>query len=282
MRVWVEGIGLRGPGLDGWEASRRVLAGHAPYAGAPTSVPACPLLPPNERRRTVQTVKLALAVGIEALAHSRRDIASTATVFTSSGGDGGTIHDILLALASSEREISPTRFHNSVHNAPAGYWSIATHSHAPSSSLCCYDSSFAAGLLEAAVKAAVDDCAVALIAYDLLYPEPLNTARPIGATFGVAFILAPQLTEASLARLDLELRHETIGTAAASDPGLEALRRGTPAARSLPLLASLARGDAVTLGFEYLPGLALGVAVEPTRGASVDAGRYASQAGVRP
>lgn len=259
MRVYVEGVGLRGPGLDGWTASRPTLIGAAPYSATPPTLPPCPLLPANERRRTVQTVKLALAVGTEAFDHAGRDISATATVFASSGGDGETIHDILRVLASPEPEISPTRFHNSVHNAPAGYWSIATRSHAPSSSLCCYDASFAAGLLEAAVQAAVDQRAVALIAYDLCYPEPLNSVRPIGATFGVALILAPQPTEASIACLDVELRSKSAGASVMTSMALEELREGTPAARSLPLLAALAQANSATLSFDYLPGLELGV-----------------------
>ena len=82
-------------------------------------------------------------------------------------------------LATDGREVSPTRFHNSVHNAPSGYWAVATGSREPSTSLCAYDASFAAGLLEAAAQATVDDRPVTLVAYDLPYPEPLQRARPI-------------------------------------------------------------------------------------------------------
>lgn len=262
MRVYVEGIGLRAPGLDGWTPSRPVLIGAAPYAPAPVTVPPSPLLPANERRRTVQTVKLALAVGAEAFEAARHDAAVTPTVFASSGGDGETIHEILTVLASPARELSPTRFHNSVHNAPAGYWNIATRSHAPSSSLCCHDLSFAAGLLEAAVQVTVDGHAVALIAYDLPYPEPLNRVRPIAGIFGVALILSPVASAASIARLDIELRHD--GSKAVAMSGeLEALRRGNPAARSLPLLAALARSRPEKLALDYVSGAAIGVAVEP-------------------
>jgi hypothetical protein len=255
VRVYVEGIGVRGPGLDGWAASRAVLGGAAPYLPAPASIPETALLPANERRRTVQTVKLTLAVGAEAFAAAHRDAATTATVFASSGGDGATIHEILKALATDDHELSPTRFHNSVHNAPAGYWSIATKSHAPSSSLCCHDASFAAGLVEAAVQATVDDRAVALIAYDLPYPEPLNSVRRIGAVFGVALVLAPGANENSLAQLDIMVTQQPGAATPMANPALEAVRQGTPAARSLPLLAAIARNTPLTLGLDYVPGL---------------------------
>ena len=119
MRVYLEGIGLCGPGLPGWQDSANILAGRAEYQPIPTIIPLPTLLPANERRRTVPTVRLALAVGAEAFEHAGRDPADTATVFTSSGGDGETMHAILEVLAADAREVSPTRFHNSVHNAPS-------------------------------------------------------------------------------------------------------------------------------------------------------------------
>src|SRR2546430_12060095 len=38
MRVFVEGVGLLGPGLQGWGAARRVLAGEEPFRPAPTNI----------------------------------------------------------------------------------------------------------------------------------------------------------------------------------------------------------------------------------------------------
>lgn len=269
MRVYVEAVALRGPGLHGWAASRPVLAGVEPYRGGATEIPPSPLLPANERRRTVETVKLALAVGAEAFAAANRDAAETPTVFSSSGGDGATIHGILEALASDQPELSPTRFHNSVHNAPAGYWTIACGSQAPATSLCCHDASFAAGLLDATVQAVVERRAVALIAYDLCYPEPLNAVRPIGASFGTALVLAPGPSEAAFARLEIEPRSASGRASTMASPALEELRHGTPAARSLPLLAALARRSREALVIDYLPALELALAVEPVAAATV-------------
>jgi hypothetical protein len=254
MRVAIEGIGLCGPGLDGWPASAPVLAGARDYEVAPTRVPPSQLLPANERRRAVQTVKIALAVGAEAFAASGRDPAATASIFTSSGGDGDTIDQILNVLASPNRELSPTRFHNSVHNAPAGYWSIATGSRGASSSLCCHDDSFAAGLLEAAAQVVTEQCAVGLIAYDVCYPAPLGLVRPIGAAFGVALILAP--AGGGFASIDIQLAPKSEASVIAS-PALESLRQNTPAARGLPLLAALARQEAAKITLNYLDDMAL-------------------------
>jgi len=251
MRAFVEGVGLLGPGLNGWQASRLLLAGGAAYAHMPTVVTASDLLPAAERRRTGLPVKLALAAGREAFVHAGRDAATTATVFTSSSGDGENLHHICAALASADRDISPTRFHNSVHNAPAGYWSIATRSHESSTSLGCHDGSFAAGLLDAAAQVAVDGKAVALISYDHPYPEPLHTARPLSASFGMALVMAPQSSSHAFATLDIGFVTGEANETGVTDSALDALRADVPAARCLPLLAALARGvtAVVILGY---------------------------------
>jgi Beta-ketoacyl synthase, N-terminal domain len=268
MRAFVEGIGVLGPGLAGWEASRAVLAGGAPYRPAPAAVPASELLPPAERRRTGLPVKLALAVGREAFVAAGRDAAVTATVFTASCGDGQNLHDMCESLAAETREVSPTRFHNSVHNAAAGYWGIATRSREASTSLCAYDASFSAGLLEALAQVAVDGTPVALIAYDQPYPEPLHRARPIGGVFAAALVLAPVKTPHAVAAIEVSLVTEADGAPTAmADPELERARATIPAGRGLPLLAALAAvadaGAEATVILEYLEGARLRVTVRP-------------------
>lgn len=263
MRVFVESVGMCGPGLAGWHASRPVLAGKETYEPGATLVPATQLLPPNERRRAVPTVRLILAVGSEAFAAAGCDAAATRTVFTSSGGDGETIHEILKTIASPNPELSPTRFHNSVHNAPAGYWSIATGSHAASTSLCCHDDSFAAGLLEAAVTATTELCPVAVVAYDVQYPEPLGSVRAIGAPFAVALVLAAQPTKTAFASIELALGPKKTPPTPATVFELERLRCNTPAARSLPLLQALARDDTSEIVLPYLAEMELSLKVCP-------------------
>jgi hypothetical protein len=169
------------------------------------------------------------------------------------------------ALATPERQVSPTRFHNSVHNAAAGYWSIATRCREPSTSLCGYDASFAMGLLEAASQVCVDGCPVALVAYDHPYPEPLNAARPIGGAFGAALVLAPQATVRAIAILDIEFVPRTAAVTTIADGGLEALKSSVPAARSLPLLAALTRPREAPVILDYVAGTHLRVAVTACR-----------------
>jgi hypothetical protein len=264
IRVYVEGIGVRGDGLDGWESAAEALAGRRDYRPAPVNLPPITLLPANERRRTVTTVKLALAVGAEAFAHAKRAPAEIATVFTSSSGDGDTIHQILESLAAAEIDVSPTRFHNSVHNAPSGYWSIATGSFAPTSSLCVHDASFVAGLLDAAAQAVVDKRPVGLVAYDLPYPEPLNTFRTIGSTFAVALVIAPAPSDVTVAGLAIALGQGNEPPSTMAGAHLETMRQGNPAARSLPLLEALARGLETKIVLDYVGDSAVTVSVTPS------------------
>jgi hypothetical protein len=257
MRIFVQAVGLCGPGLPDWQAAQPVLAGPETYVAADAVPPSRSLLPPNERRRAAQIVKFALAVGAEAFAGCAQDPVETATVFTSSGGDGDTIHAIMRTLASETRELSPTRFHNSVHNAAAGYWSILSGAKAASSSICCHDDSFAAGLLEAAAQLGAGEPAVALIAYDVPYPSPLAEVRPIGAAFAVALILTLQAGNSAYPGIDLALLPAPRAATRMPCAALELLRETTPAARCLPLLAALAGSGTAEVTLQYLGDMAL-------------------------
>jgi hypothetical protein len=257
LSAFIEGIGVLGPGLDNWPQVIHNLSGNTPYVPQPAVLPPPAGLPPAERRRTGPVVKLALAVGHEAASASGRDPTALATVFAASGGDGQNYHAICETLAGDDRQLSPTRFHNSVHNAPAGYWSIATRSMAASNVICAFDGSFAAGLLESLCQVSVDGIANLLIAYDTDYPEPLHQVRPIIDAFGVALVLAPQRAAHALARIDVHLT-DAPATVMAS-PELERLRLGNPAARALPLLEALAQSRSASVVLEYLPGTQLHV-----------------------
>jgi hypothetical protein len=262
MAVHIDGVGLLAPGLLGWRASRAILRGDARYEPGEMPRPSADLLPPAERRRCGDIVRLALHAGAEALASGGGRGANLATVFTSASGNGEVLHQTCETLAGPVRDVSPTRFHNSVHNAPAGYWSIATGSREPSTSLCAYHGSFAAGLLEAALQVSAERRAVLLVAYDAPNPEPLAAVVPIVAPCGVAMLLGHEASASSLGRLELELAAEGEVTPFA-DRRLEWLRAGNSAASGLPLLAALAGGRAARVLLEYLPGLRLAAAVTP-------------------
>lgn len=262
VQVHLLGIGLVGPGLPDWPGAQAVLRGEQPWATSPTVVPAPQRLPATERRRAGAIVKASMAVADAAVAQSGLDPALLATVFSASGGDGANCHALCEALAEPDRLVSPTRFTNSVHNAAAGYWHIATHGMAASSSLCACDASFAAGLLDAAVQACALGQPVLLVATDQPYPEPLQGKRPLPDVLGLAVVLSPTAAPGALATLSLRLDGECTPTACRS-ASLEPLRQALPVARALPLLEAWARGEAFDGVIEHLPGAALQVRSTP-------------------
>jgi hypothetical protein len=253
------GIGLIAPGLESPTQAAPTLRGEQAYRPAPLSPPQLDCLPRNERRRTTPTIRLALAAAQQAV--EGLDAATLATVFATSSGDMPLVDTICTTLASADRSLSPTLFHNSVHNAPAGYWSIATQAHGPSASLGAYDASFACGLLEAAVLSATEGLDVLFVAYDLAMPEPVHAQRPIDADFAMALVLGPPRDDAPL--LELE-REESAPPTVCTDAGLEALRTNNPAARGLPLLTALAGSSPARIVLPYLDdGIGLAVACTP-------------------
>jgi hypothetical protein len=256
LEATIEGIGLIGPGFTDWKQGREMLAGREPYLSKPTVLPTPESLPATERRRAGKSVKASLAAGMEAATqsgHSPRDLVA---IFSSSSGDGENCHSICETLASDDRMISPTRFHNSVHNAPAGYWGIATGAMRPADCLGAFDASFGAGLLEGLARLGADPAQpVLVIAYDAPYPEPLHGARPIDDTFAVGLMLCAPSADAKGPRIQVELGRGAATTMA--DAALEKMRRGIPAARSLPLLHLLANGSSGEAVIDYLEAVTL-------------------------
>ena len=261
LTAWIEGIGFLAPGLPDWPTACAVFCEKMPLTAAASVLPVPTILPPAERRRASRVVKLTLAIGLEAAAHAAADVSTLATVFSASGADGHNCHALCEQLASADRQISPTRFHNSVHNAAAGYWGIATKAMAPCQVICAYDASFGAGLLDALAQVVIDRQTTLLIAYDSEYPEPLYSKRDVPDCGGVALLLTPEKTSRSLAQITVS--PTTAPAATLADPELEKLRTAIPALRSLPLLQKLARAEAAQVCLDYLPPMQLNVDLQP-------------------
>lgn len=258
LEVGITGVGLLGPGFADWAQGCTLLADPARWVSAPTVVPSPGRLPPNERRRAELTVKASLVVADQACAAAAIDPALPATVFVSSSGEPAICHALCESLARPEPLVSPTRFTNSVQNAAAGYWHIATRSMQGSSSLGAYDASVAAGWLEAASQCLHAGHPVLLVACDVPYPEPLHRVRPVADVFAAAFVLQPPSMAAGAPRAALRWLGASAGAPTpCATAALESLRRAVPAARTLPLLEALAAGASRTVTIEGPSGSAL-------------------------
>jgi len=239
--LYLEAVGIAAAGLADWASTIAVLRGDAPYEAAELPTYAPSLLPPNERRRATLSVRQGFRAAEDALKGSRLPADQLAAVFASSDADLAIIQRISLALTETSRPVSPTDFHNSVHNAAAGYWSIATGSRLPSTTICAYDASFAAGLLEAATLIAADGHDTLLVCYDVPGPPLLQARRPFTCPASSALILRREASPSTIACLRLALTEDLCESRFDADPALEALRLGNPAMRALPLLSVIAR-----------------------------------------
>jgi hypothetical protein len=253
LLVHIEGIGWWTAQATDWAAAAAQLRGEAAPA-APATKPAAALLPPNERRRAPEPVLLACEAAAQACAMSGRDAATLPCVFASIHGDLAITDAMCATLADDPLQLSPTRFHNSVHNAPAGYWTVATGCHAASSATSAWHASFGAGLFEAAVQALADATPVLFAAYDGRAPDPLGAVVGTAPAYANAFVLGPARSARTLA--SLRLRHEAQPAPAADaahDP-LAALRPLFAAlAQAGPSCMRLPAGRASALAIEVLP-----------------------------
>lgn len=243
MLATIEGIGFWTRGLPTWQAARDfAVAGTLPD-DAPAR-PSPQLLAPNERRRAPETVAVALDVALAACTAAGRDPAALPSVFASMHGDLSITDYMCATLVDQPAAISPTRFHNSVHNAAAGYWTIGAGAMHPATAISAFDATFAQGLLEAFMQLAAGDEAVLLVGYDGGSDGPLAEVSRSEGLLGAALVLS-RAPKPGCARLRLSLDDGVIE--AATGP-LARHVAGNAMAPMLPLFDALAAGrDGATL-----------------------------------
>ena len=242
LSATIEGIGLWAPGLPSWDAFAARCRGAAAPAEAPAR-PAPTLLPPNERRRAPDTVLVALQAAQAACEAAGRDPATLPSVFASTYGDLAITDHLCATLVRAPTEVSPIRFHNSVHNAAAGYWTIGTGAMQPATALSAGEGSFVLGLLDALAQLEAGAPAVLLVGYDGAAVGPLTGVVRSEGLLGVALVLARGARGATVPRLALE----TAPATAAIDAPPAGISAGNAMAPALALLAALARGEAAAI-----------------------------------
>jgi len=144
MRVSVERWAAWASGVEG-DAGWRAWA-RSPRAPMPADPPDVSFLPALQRRRCDALARSMLYVAHECCPDE--SVASIPTVFASRHGPIATTVTLLRDLAE-QRPISPTRFSHSVHNTPAGLFSIWSANRQPSASVSARRESFVQGYVEA-------------------------------------------------------------------------------------------------------------------------------------
>jgi hypothetical protein len=259
--VWIDGIALWTPALPDWETAAAALRGQAVAAAQPVQKrPSPTILPPAERRRAPDSVALALEVASQAVQASGFDAATLPCVFTSAHGDLALSDTMCSTLATAPTALSPTKFHNSVHNAPAGYWTIASRCMATSQAVSAFTLSFAAGLLEALTQCVADHTPVLLVGCDIESVGALASVTRSEGLLAVALVLSPVQGPRSVARLQARLSADAAAPLALRSSAAQALA-GNAMADALPLFELLAHGDGGALCMPLSAGLGLTLSI---------------------
>lgn len=263
LQVAVAGIGAWTRGAPDWPALRSVLLGECGLSGDAPDSPMARALPAAERRRAPESVRLAAEVAAQACAMANLDPARLPCVFASVHGELAITDYVCATLALAPLELSPTRFHNSVLNAPAGYWTIAAGCTAASSAVTAHHRSFATGMLEAATFACTEDTPVLLVACDVASAGPLAAMTRTTLAFGAGLVLTPD-TNAG-ARIGLTLDEGSLANAPApASPALQPVAADNPCnAHALALLAALTGRSPGRFSLPLSSGLSLDMEITP-------------------
>ena len=261
--IYVESIGLFAPGMVSWDQGKAVLAGGIAYNYEPLPKYKPQLLPPNERRRSSAIVRLAFGACEDAVGDKLEQAEQLATVFASSGGDYVINDQICRAVLEDEKAVSPTQFHNSVHNAAAGYWCIASKSQQTSISLSAGDYSAAGGFIEAKTLIAVENLPVLLACCDTTVVEPMQEKRPVTHSFASSLWLTPGETDNSIAKLEVNLGKADSDLQTVDNAAIKFLFDDNPSAKILPILELIAAKKSGVVSLAMANGQSIVVTVSP-------------------
>lgn len=261
LRVRIAGIGAWLPGAPDWTSLRGVLLGEGELAADAPAKPTAEVVPAAERRRAPDGVRLAAEVAAQACAAAGMEASALPCVFASTYGELAITDYVCATLADAPLELSPTKFHNSVLNAPAGYWTIATGCTAASSAVAAQFATFGAGLLEAAALACADGTPVLFACGDVAATGPLAEWMRSTQPFGVALVLAPDAGAGTTIEIDIVAQASTPASAGAA---IRAVAGDNPAnGEALALLSALATKQPARLALHLAPALSLALGITP-------------------
>ncbi len=246
LRCQLYGVGAWGPSFSNWpDLSSRILnLTNSEYDSELTpKAPKPEIIPANERRRSPLAVKIAVETSWQAIQDADIPASNLACVFGSGLGDTEITDYMCRVLATESKQLSPTKFHNSVHNAAAGYWTISTQSTKAANSIAAYHNTAGLALLEGMSQCVFDNEPVLITLFDTkahsVYQDIFDCTMP----FSAALVIAPEgyarhsKTEGSV----MGTLSATVTTGKKDRPSfkddlLETLYMQNPAAKSLDLL----------------------------------------------
>ena len=229
------GIGAWGAGFRNWQDLQDLMAGKE-LADDGAKGPKPEVIPANERRRAPLPVRLAVEASSQACEMAGLDASGLASVFVSGLGDTQLTDYMCKVLAGENKALSPTKFHNSVHNAAAGYWTISTNCMQAANSVAGFNESVSLTLMEALVQANAEQRPLLLTFYDApsspILRELLENEHP----FSVSIIVSPNTDESALI-LNAQVSEQRVTWPTMSLSGdLAECYEHNPCAKILPLL----------------------------------------------
>ena len=232
----IVGVGIWSEFFSNWDEFCLALAGGA----APQATALQPeLIPAKERRRATLSVKMAVEVMDQACRMSKLVPSEVATVFASANGDVATKDYLCRTLDTAPQTVSPTRFHNSVHNAPVGNWAIATHCKLPANAMSAFLYTASMAFLEGAIQAIEENMPVLVCFQELASPDAIKPICDSDKSISTAVLLAPPgHCREELASVRFDIRNErTVYPSAPTILGVD--WSGNPGAMFLSLFALL-------------------------------------------
>ena len=239
-KVDILGLGLWSPSFADWPSFCTGLQSGEWM----TDVPLKPgLIPPRERRRAPQLVKMAIEVMDQACKMANMSPEDVAVVFSSARGDMQITDYMCQALAETPKLISPTRFHNSVHNAAPGYWSITTGAFTPGTAVSAHEHTAAMAFLEAAIQVVEENTPVVLVTQEVAAPFSLFDICPSKQAYSAAYLMTPpDFSNSAVCTLAFSVT-EGADDIAVQDARLSQDLTSNLGARFLPLLTAIAGGE---------------------------------------
>ncbi len=242
----VLGAGAWGPGFSNWPQLKALLQ-NSDGRDELVAVPPKPeIIPANERRRSPLPVRIAVETSWQAVQQAGINADQLACVFGSGLGDTQITDYMCRTLTTELKQLSPTKFHNSVHNAAAGYWTISTGCMKSATSIAAYHETAGLALLEATTQAIYQDEPVLMTLFDTKAHSVYHDIFACELDFAGALVISPaDGGEAALARLEIALQTDnSYGHSPLDHPQLAPLYQSNPAAKALVLFALLAEIDA--------------------------------------
>lgn len=237
MNIKAVGFGAWGADFTDWPGLQTLLkTGVSQQDGGRGPKPQ--IIPANERRRAPLPVRLAIESSWQAVQQSGLPAKDVASVFVSGLGDTQLTDYMCKVLAGENKQLSPTKFHNSVHNAAAGYWTISTQCMQAASAIAGMRESASLCLLEGIMQCTQEDRPVLLTFYDAPASPVLMKLFANQQPFAFSMVIVPENFSANGMRMKVDVLSEPSDWPELSVcDSLQHCYQHNPAARILALLA---------------------------------------------